>query len=958
MTGRNLTHLATLLLVLLLTSCGADEKPEALISSAKSLLAKNQTNAAIIQLRNALQKNPDLAEGRFLLGKAELETGDLAGAQKELRTALELKYPPDAVIPPLAEAMLLSGEFKRVVDEFGKAEAKAPEAPSADLPAALTAAMQQMGEARKEPDKSDAVAVTGPEARAALQTIVGKAQLALRNPEAAGAAFAAALAAKPDYPPALVGQAQLAAAKGDLPGALLLLGSALAKSPQFVEGWEFQGQIQLAQGQPEDALASYRKALDAKRDYLPAHSAIVSLLADQGKFEEASKQLDAMREIAPKAAQTLYLQAQLAHQRQDYTAARESIQQVLAVAPENLNALLLAGAIDFELKSYTQAEGSLIKVLSAAPDQPFARRLLVGTYLRTGQPGKALEALKPVLDKIDNNSDLLTLAGEVYMRNGNAKEASRYFEKAATLDPKDTSNKTSLALVHMAQGDTGKAMRELEQTVREDTTTRSDLALIALHIRQREYAKALTAIDALEKKEPANPLPSVLRGAILQETNDIPGARKSFERALAINPAYFPAAERLAQLDLADKKPDDARKRMDAVLANDPKQTQALLAIAEMRAMAGAPADEVAALIGKAIAANPSDVAPHLALITHYLRSKDTKKAIAAGQDALAAIPDRPEILEALGQAQQAAGDPNQAIATYSKWARLRPSSPLPLLRLAEAQTAAKDPNAALQSLRKALEIKPDLIEAQRAIMALDLAADRMPQALAAAREVQKQRPKEAVGFLLEGDIYASKKDWGAAAAAYRAGFAQDKATAVAMRLHGALLAGGDSAAAQKFATTWVKDHPKDNMFLFYVANSALINKDFITAHQYYRALVEINPKDIVALNNLAWTAGQVKDPKALEYAEKANQLVPNEPAVMDTLATLLLEKGDTGRGLELLRKASGIAPNEPALRLKLAQNLIKANQKDAAKKELEELAKLGDKFPAQAEVTKLMQGL
>jgi len=178
------------------------------------------------------------------------------------------------------------------------------------------------------------------------------------------------------------------------------------------------------------------------------------------------------------------------------------------------------------------------------------------------------------------------------------------------------------------------------------------------------------------------------------------------------------------------------------------------------------------------------------------------------------------------------------------------------------------------------------------------------------------------------------------------------------MRLHGALLAGGDSAAAQKFATTWVKDHPKDNMFLFYVANSALINKDFITAHQYYRALVEINPKDIVALNNLAWTAGQVKDPKALEYAEKANQLVPNEPAVMDTLATLLLEKGDTGRGLELLRKASGIAPNEPALRLKLAQNLIKANQKDAAKKELEELAKLGDKFPAQAEVTKLMQGL
>ena len=72
------------------------------------------------------------------------------------------------------------------------------------------------------------------------------------------------------------------------------------------------------------------------------------------------------------------------------------------------------------------------------------------------------------------------------------------------------------------------------------------------------------------------------------------GARKQFEQALAIDPAFFPAAANLARLDLADKKPDDAKKRFDDVLAKDPKNVAALLAIAELRARGGGSADEVA----------------------------------------------------------------------------------------------------------------------------------------------------------------------------------------------------------------------------------------------------------------------------------------------------------------------------------------------------------------------------
>jgi len=915
------TAISALLAAMILVGCGG-EKPESMLASAKDYMAKNDNKAAVIQLKNALQSNPNLAEARFLLGKALLAGGDPTAAEAELRKANELKHPADQVTPLLARAQLMLGQSKKVTDDLAK------------------------------------VQLTSPESQADLQTTVGQAYLTMGKRESAQAAFEAALAAFPGYGPALIGQARIKASDHDPAGALALLGSALEKSPSLYDAWQFRGDVLNAQGDTKGSSDAYRKALEIKPDYLPAHSSLISRLMESGDFDGAGKQLEAMRKVAPNHPQTSYFQALLAYRQKNFKAAQESIQQHLKIVPDSTQGLQLAGAIEYELKSYSMAETHLLKALPKTPELGLARRILIASYLRTGQSAKALGTLQPVLDKIESDSNMLALAGEVFMQNGDTDKGGIYFTKAAALDPENTGKRTSLALSHLAKGETETAYRELEQIASVDTGISADMALIASQLRGRQFDQALKSIARVEKKQPENPLVHNLRGTALLGKGDVAAARKSFEQALVRNPAYFPAAANLATMDLAEKKPDEAKKRFEGVVAKDPKNVQALLALAELRAKTGGKPDEVAALINKAVTANPVEVTPRLALIGLYLGIKDNQKALSAAQDALSVLPDRPEILDAAGRAQQAAEDFNQALATYGKLAALMPNSPQPYLRMAEIQVAAKNKDAAMQSLRKALSVKTDSIEAQRGIMMLDLDAGRTTEALAMAHQVQKQRAKEAIGYVLEGDVYALKKSWTEAATVYRTGIKQSGATVLAVKLHGALTAGGAAGEADRFADSWLRDHAKDAQFRLYLAEAATARKDYASASKHYRVLLEAQPDNPKLLNNLAWASAQNKDPKAIEYAEKAYKLAPDQPAIIDTLGGLLFEKGDTARGLELMQQAASLAPQSAAIHFNFAKALVKAGKKDEAKKELEGLAKLGEKFPAHAEVAKMLQQL
>jgi putative PEP-CTERM system TPR-repeat lipoprotein len=268
-----------------------------------------------------------------------------------------------------------------------------------------------------------------------------------------------------------------------------------------------------------------------------------------------------------------------------------------------------------------------------------------------------------------------------------------------------------------------------------------------------------------------------------------------------------------------------------------------------------------------------------------------------------------------------------------------------------------KEPEQAIEALLRAQKLAPTNGSISRDLAGLYLAAGKAGEAMKQAHALQKASPKSAAGFVLEGDVHWQAKQLGAAEKAYRDGLKLEPASGVtAVKLHSVLVAAGKKSDADTLARNWMTQYPKDVGFRTYLGEQALRSKDYKAAAAHYQAVVEQQPENPLALNNLAWALGKAGDPKAVVYAERAAKIAPESAAVLDTLGTLLVEKGDTAKGIEHLAKAVQLAPNLHEVRLNYAKALLKAGRKDDARKELTQLQAVTQDFPGKSEVAELLK--
>lgn len=882
---------------------------------AQAAFDRGDLAAARIEATNAVSDHPEQPAAYVLLGRILTEVGDFPAAERALKKVVELGGEAAVAEPLRGQALKKMQAYQRIIDE---------------LPA--------------EPQYKGA-------SRASVLAARGRALLALNRVDEAKSSFAAAEKEVASFPDALLGNALLAALGDDRTTAMKLVDQVLAALPRYADAWMLKASLLRASNAVDDAVSAYERWAQADPTSLLPRLSAAELLIEANRLPEARKQIDAVLARAPGSVLANTALARWHIAQRSYDKAIESLQTALKAQPEHEPAGRLMAFAQFATGAFNQADERLRVLLKSAPGDIALRRLHAATLLAMGNARGALDTLTPVMQAGADDPMLLSIAAEAHFRLKEYAKATAYLERAARASPDDPNTAVRLARARIAGGDAAVGLKELEQAARADSASpTAEFALVLALLDQRSYDKALTAARALQVKHPRNPIGFNLAGIAQVRLNDMGNARKSFEQAIALDKNYWPAVGNLARLELAAGKKDAAIALIERAASDDRSNLEAQVALAELSSNRG----RYVRVLEELRKADVKALAPRLMLAREYLSHGLGDLALGAAREATAIAPTDATAIELLGSAQLLTEQRSDALSTFRRLASDYPRSLVAQLRLGQAHLALGDARSAEAAFGKALAIAPDNAEALVSIAQIHGQTGRFDEAMKVADKLRSSSPRSPIGYALAGDLSMVQGKHPDAIKAYEAGVAATAAGALILKLHAAQTAAGRNPSLAPL-TAWLDKHPETAEMRVYLASRQHAAGALAEAAENYRKVIAVNPYNALALNNLADIYARLQDKRALETAESAYRLKPDDADVMDTYGVVLSREGRHEAALDMLKKARARKPDSASIKLDHALALARAGKAQTARIEYDALLASGAKIELDQESRALL---
>jgi putative PEP-CTERM system TPR-repeat lipoprotein len=909
-----------LVVVVALTGCDLFVSADGRVERARAAVARGDYPGAVIELKNALESDPEHVPARLLLAQASLYLGDARSAEKELRRARESGAKPAELAELTADTQLALGHGAELVAQIDSNELQL-----------------------REPQRS---------------IYRGEALLAMSRVDDAATAFEAAQRAAPQPPArALIGLARARAAQRRADEALQLLDAVPADSPERVPAQLARGEILAAQGRFDDARGALQAAFENRRSLPVLQQA--GLLATLTESELAAGDIDAARgsvqslaEIAPNAPLTLLLSARIAMAAQDYANASAGLQRVVVALPDFVPARFLLGAALLAQGNLNQAESHLARVLQIAPDNLEARKLLAQVRLRMGQPDAVLELLSPM--QADADADVNTLIGLAHLQLGKSGEALSEFEQAAARDSSNRARQLELAASYLQARAYRKAVVLLRGLPHVEGEARRETLLIAAVAGADGLEASDTEMTGLLEAHPRDVALLNAASQFLAQRGEYERARALLGRALALQPKDTATLLNSARIEAAGGNAATAAARLQGILTDHPDHLAARMGLAEL-ALRANDLRGAAAALEPLLAQDTTALGPRLALARIYLLDRRTEDAARVLGELDKLAQGNAAVANATGLLYLDAGRYDEAGARFKKAIDIDGKNSQYWLNLARTQLALDRRALARESLERALAARPDSVMVIAALAMLDVRDGRSAAGAQRITALRKQHPNDPALLALEGDFYSAIRDYEGASRAFDAALKLRPSAAISVRAYHARREGRLREATAPLES-WTAKKPDDFAVQAVLAEAYANGGQRRKAREKYEFIADNAPPNAVVLNNLAWLYYETEDARAESTAARAYALMPANASVADTYGWILVENDKLTEGLKILEKVQ--ADGGPDVKYHYAAALARSGDVNGARQRLRSLLEGGEPFSAQDDARRLLQEL
>ncbi|MEO6323091.1 MAG: tetratricopeptide repeat protein, partial [Thermoanaerobaculia bacterium] len=351
-----------------------------------------------------------------------------------------------------------------------------------------------------------------------------------------------------------------------------------------------------AAGKGDDAVKSYRRAIDAAPDWVASFVSLGALLSEQGKADEALAVFEAGLKTSPKDQTLLFNAAAVSLKLGRFPVALGYADRALAVSPKEPSLHLLRGGV---LRKMARSDDALAAYREAArlDSRSASTQFNLGSlYAELGKREEAAEAFKAAFERDPTMLKAQYNLGAVLYELGRDEEAIKAYEAAlAPIDKELGKGKpvewiharafANLGALYLRRREWQKSLAVYEKAVRIDARTdrhEYDLGYLHYQLGHEEKAAELYAQALLRNK--ALPLAHLHLGLIAEKKGLIAAARTSFEAALPLADKDAKREAYLALARLAEKagQPAGAEAPLRAVLKDFPEDGPTLLALGRL----------------------------------------------------------------------------------------------------------------------------------------------------------------------------------------------------------------------------------------------------------------------------------------------------------------------------------------------------------------------------------------